>query len=85
MEKYKLSKDWVKKNGDKVKRAHNLVITDGYDIKSTEDVLKIIRIIDPANANEENARVFSKILQLFANRMKKAFEIKPKAKPRIVN
>lgn len=85
MEKYELSKDWVKKNGAKIKRAHNLVITDGYDIKSTQDVLKILRIVDPANASEENAKVLSKILQLFASRMKKAFEIKPKAKSRIIN
>lgn len=76
MEEYKLSKDWIKKNGDKIKEAYSSAKARGFDISSKAEVLKLLQIIDPLNANESSAEVFSKILQLFAEGVKKKFESK---------
>ena len=60
-----MDKDWLKKNGRKVMNAYSIAVANKYDIKSTEDVIKILKLIDPANANENYAKEFSKMLQLF--------------------
>lgn len=81
-----MNKDWLKKNGKKVIKAYSIAVANKYDIASTEDVIKILKLIDPANANEEYAKEFSKILQLFGKTAQKKFNrvVKPR-KPRIVN
>ena len=71
MTENRLSKDWLKKNGRKVINAYSIVAANKYDIKSTEDVIKVLKLIDPENANEEYAKEFSKILQLFSKTVQK--------------
>ncbi len=85
MQEYKLSKEWIKKNGDKIKEAYSAASARGYDVSSNADVLKLLQIIDPLNANESNAAAFSKILQLFAMGIKKRYESKQKKKANTVH
>lgn len=85
MAKYELSKDWIKQNASKVKKGYNIALLYKYDIRSQEDALKILKILDPESVSEENAIIFSKVLQLFAQGLKKRFEQKSKIKPKIVN
>ena len=85
MSENKLSKDWIKKNGYKLKIAYSYAVVNKYDLNSTKDVLEVLKKVDPANANEENAKIFSGMLQLFARGVRKKFELKPKTKTRIVH
>lgn len=89
MVRYKLSKEWIRKNAKFVKNAYTLALKKKYDIKSQSEVLAIIKITDPANANEENAQTFSKILQLFANelgiQMKERYQMRHENKQKVVN
>lgn len=85
MSENKLSKDWMKKNGYKLKIAYSYAVVNKYDLNSTKDVLEVLKKVDPANANEENAKIFSGMLQLFAREIRKKFELKPKTKPRVVH
>lgn len=85
MKKYELSKEWIKENGEKIKEAYSSAGARGYDVSSKSDVLKLLKLIDPRNANKENAEIFSKILQLFAHGIKKRFELKPKTQSKIVH
>lgn len=73
MEKYELTQDWVKKNAEKVKLGYSLISSEKYDINSFEDVLKVLKIVDPENANEENAKVFSMILRIFGKQVSEKF------------
>ena len=81
-----MNKEWLKKNGRKVMNAYSIAVANKYDIKSTEDVIKILKLIDPANANENYAKEFSKMLQLFRKTVQKRLNqtVKPR-KPRVVN
>lgn len=74
MAKNDLSADWIIKNGQKLKIAYGYVVVNKYNVKSKNDVIKILRIIDPENANEEHAGLFSKMLQLFGRRFRKTIE-----------
>ena len=74
MAAYELSKEWIKANGELIKEAYSSAEARDYDVSSKADVLKILHIVDPQNATEENAEVFSKILQLFALSAKKAIK-----------
>ena len=85
MAKYELSKDWIQQNSTLVKKGYNIALVEKYDISLKEDVLKILKELDPENVSEENAMIFSKVLQLFVLGLKKRFEIKQKIKSRIVN
>ena len=85
MQKYELSKDWLKKNTEKVKFGYSIASGRSYDLKSAKDVLEVLKVVDPENANEENAKIFSGILELFSHRVKKKFEPKPKTKSKIVH
>ena len=67
MKNYKLSKDWIEKNRNKIKEAYITASIRGFDISLKDDVFKLLKIIDPENACIENADVFSRILQLFSN------------------
>lgn len=81
-----MDKDWLKKNGRKVMNAYSIAVANKYDIRSTEDVLKILKLVDLENANEEYAKEFSKMLQLFSKTVQKRLNqaVKPR-KPRVVN
>ncbi len=81
-----MDKDWLKKNGRKVTNAYSIAIANKYDIKSTEDVIKVLKLIDPANANEEYAKELSKMLQLFSKIVeRKLVPAKKALKAKIVN
>ena len=65
MIKDNLYKDWLKKNGEKLKIAYSYAVVNKLDITSKDDILKILKVTDPENANEEQVRIYSKMLQLF--------------------
>lgn len=85
MAKYELSKEWIKKNGEKIKEAYSSASARSLDISSEADVLELLKIIDSENATEENAKILSKILQLFAHGVKKKFESEKKEKQKTIN
>lgn len=80
-----LTKDWLKKNGRKIMNAYSIAVANKYDITSTEDVIKVLKLIDPENANEEYAKEFSKILQLFSKTVQKKLNLVKPGKQRVVN
>ncbi len=61
----KLTKEWVLKNGEKLKIIYSYAVVHKYDTRSEEDVLKILKAIDPENATPEQAATYCKMLQLF--------------------
>ena len=63
-------KDWVKNNGHKLKIAYSYAVVNKLDIRSKDDVLKILQVTDPENANQEQAETYSKMLQLFGDRFR---------------
>lgn len=69
-----LSKEWLKKNGQKLKKAYSFAVENKLNIKSKDDVLIILQKVDPGNANEEQAEIYSKMLQLFKDRFRKTLE-----------
>ena len=71
MSRDKLSKEWLQKNGEKLKTAYSYAIVHKYDINSKDDVLKILKIVDPDNATEKNAELYTRMLQLFRSRFRK--------------
>ncbi len=81
-----MNKDWLKKNCRKVMNAYSIAVASKYDIKSTEGVIKVLKLIDPENANEKYAKEFSKMLQLFSKTVQKKLNqaVRPK-KPKVVN
>lgn len=66
--------DWLKKNGYKLKIVYSYAVVNKLNIKSKKDVLKALEATDPENANEDQAEVYSKMLQLFGNRFRKTIE-----------
>lgn len=74
MIKNMLSKDWIKQNGEKLKNAYSYAVVNNLNVKSKEDVLKILKATDSENANEEYAEVFSKVLQLVGKTLKETIE-----------
>lgn len=69
-----LNKAWLRKNGYKFKIIYSFAVVNKLNIKSKEDVLKALQAIDPENANEEQAVIYSKMLQLFGSRLRKTIE-----------
>ncbi len=65
MTKDTISKEWVVKNGYKLKVAYRYATIHKLNIMSKTDVLEILKVTDPDNENEEYADIFSKMLQLF--------------------
>ena len=53
------TKEWLINNGEKLKRVYSYAVVNKLDIKSKEDVLKILHAIDPKNANQEQAEKYS--------------------------
>ncbi len=81
-----MDKNWLKKNGRKVMKGYSLAVANKYDITSTEDVVKILKVVDIDNANEEYAKEFSKMLQLFEKTVKKRLNQSiTQKKPEVVN
>ncbi len=76
MLKNNLLADWLKKNGYKLKIVYSYAVVHKLNIKSKTDVLKILKVTDPDNANEDSAKLFSKMLQLFAWRFRETIEKK---------
>lgn len=72
--KTKLPKNWLIKNGYKLKIVYSYAVVHKLNIKSKKDVLKILEAVDPENAKEEQAEIYSKMLQLFGNRFRKTIE-----------
>lgn len=75
MDKDKVSKEWLKKNGHKLKTIYSYAVVNNLDIKSEEDVLKILSIVDSENANSKSAKVFSKMLQLFGMKFRDTLKV----------
>ena len=81
-----MDKDWLKMNGRKVMNAYSIAVANKYDINSTEDVIKILKLIDPENANENYAQEFSKMLNLFIKNVQKKLSLVGKTtKSKVVN
>lgn len=68
---YELSKEWIAKNGLKLKEAYISAKARNFDITSSEDMLQLLKIIDPINATDKNAVILSKLLQLFSYSLQK--------------
>ena len=75
-----MNKDWLKRNGRKLMNAYSIAVANKYDIRSTEDVIKVLKLIDPVNATEKYAKEFSKMLQLFSKAAQR--RLKQAEKPR---
>lgn len=76
MSESNLSKDWLKKYGYKLKIVYSYAVVNKLKIKSIEDVLIILQAIEPENANREQAKIYSKMLQLLGDRFRKTVENK---------
>jgi hypothetical protein len=72
----KLTKNWLKENGHKLKIFYSYAVVNKLNVKSKEDVLKVLKATDPENANEEQSEIYSKMLQLFGDRFRKTIEKK---------
>ena len=70
----KIPQDWLKKNGYKLKIVYSYAVVNKLNIKSKDDVLTALQATDPENANEEQAEIYSKMLQLFGSRFRKTIE-----------
>jgi len=81
-----MDKDWLKKNGRKVMDAYSIAVANKIDLSSVKDVVKILRVVDPENANESYAKEFSKMLQLFEKTIQKKIKQPIKSqKAKVVN
>lgn len=60
-----MDKDWVKNNGEMIKKAYTIAVRNKYNVGLVVDVVKILEKIDPKNANYEFAVKLSNILKLF--------------------
>ena len=60
-----MDKDWVKNNGEKIKKAYSIAVKNRYNVGLVIDVLKILKKVDPKNANYESAVKLSNILKIF--------------------
>ena len=60
-----MDKDWIKNNGEMIKKAYSIAVKNKYNVGLVVDVLKILKEIDPKNANYEFAVKLSNILKLF--------------------
>ena len=60
-----MDKDWIKNNGEMIKKAYSIAVKNKYNDGLVIDVLKILREIDPKNADYEFAVKLSNVLILF--------------------
>lgn len=75
----------MKQNDVKIKQGYGVAIAQNYDISSLDDVLRLLQIVDPENASEKNAEIFSKILLLFEHQLGEILKKHKKGKERIIN
>jgi len=83
MAAYELSKEWIAKNYIRLKEAYNTATVHNLDITSSEDMLRLLNIIDPINATDNNAIILSKLLPLFSYSLKREIMNKYKQKRKI--
>ena len=60
-----MDKDWIKNNGEMIKKAYSIAVKNKYNVGLVIDVLKILKEIDPKNADYEFAIKLSNVLILF--------------------
>jgi hypothetical protein len=60
-----MDKDWIKNNGEMIKKAYSIAVKNKYNVGLVVDVLKILKEIDPKNADYEFAIKLSNVLILF--------------------
>ena len=60
-----MDKDWIKNNGETIKKAYSIAVKNKYNVGLVVDVLKILNEIDPKNADYEFAIKLSNVLILF--------------------
>jgi hypothetical protein len=60
-----MDKDWIKNNGEMIKKAYSIAVKNKYNVGLVVDVLKILNEIDPKNADYEFAIKLSNVLILF--------------------
>ena len=60
-----MDKDWIKNNGEMIKKAYSIAVRNKYNVGIVVDVLKILKEIDPRNADYEFAIKLSNVLILF--------------------
>lgn len=60
-----MDKDWIKNNGEMIKKAYSIAVKNKYNVGLVIDVLKILKEIDPRNADYEFAIKLSNVLILF--------------------
>ena len=60
-----MDKDWIKNNGEMIKKAYSIAVRNKYNVGLVVDVLEILKEIDPKNANYEFAVKLSNVLKLF--------------------
>ena len=60
-----MDKDWIKNNGEMIKKAYSIAVRNKYNVGLVVDVLKILKEIDPKNANYKFAIKLSNVLILF--------------------
>ncbi len=60
-----MDRDWIKNNGELIKKAYSIAVKNKYNVGLVVDVLKILEQIDPKNANYDFAVKLSNILKLF--------------------
>ncbi|MEK7571638.1 MAG: hypothetical protein AAB553_05175 [Patescibacteria group bacterium] len=65
------AKEWLRNNGNKLKKAYSYAVIHKLDIKSKDDVLTILQATDPENATKEQVEIYSKMLQMFRERFRK--------------
>ena len=74
MDERKSLKDWIKNNGHKLKTVYSYAVVHKLDIASTDDILIVLHMIYPENANREQAELYSRMMQLFRYRFRKTVE-----------
>jgi len=76
MTKNILSKEWIAENGEKLKQIYSYAVENKKNISSNKEVLGILEVIDPKNANGDYATRLSKVLQLFRVKFRSALQKK---------
>ena len=60
-----MDKDWIKNNGEMIKKAYTVAVKNKLNVGLVVDVLKILNEIDPENANYDFAVKLSNVSKLF--------------------
>ena len=60
-----MDKEWIKNNGEMIKKAYSIAVKNKYNVGLVVDVLKILKEIDPKNTDYKFAVKLSNVLKLF--------------------